>query len=117
MKTMLTLLGICVITLSSAAEKEKREGLTRIQVVGQVRAPKNMEVGPNMTADEFFKAAGANEFSTRRRLIVLRVNYIYEQGAETTVRNLELLPESRISDLHLLDGDIVCIVMKPPVGG
>ncbi len=118
MKTIIVFLVILGSTFLSAVEKNGNDGVIRIQVAGQVNAPKAMEVRPNMTAAEFYKAAGANEFSTGRRLLVLRYNYIYEQsGIETTVRNLEFLPDERIQNLHLMNGDIVCIVMKPPVGG
>ena len=118
MKTIIILQTILAFCLSITAKAESQPTKISIQVVGQVTTPKRIDVVSDMMIKDFFKAAGANEFATKRRLAILRFNELYDEhqsSFETITRTIEVPAEGRISDLHLKDGDIVCIVTKPVV--
>ncbi len=121
MKIWTTILACCValVCLDAARAQDKHEAAVSIQVAGYVSKPKQVRVDVNITIAGFFKLAGANEFSDGRRLVIVRHEWHYAEAdakSETTARELVVNHDAKVSSLGLKNGDVVCFVMRRPVG-
>lgn len=115
--------ALVVMTFSSVLAKDEQAGAVKIQIVGEVVEPKNLEIKTDKAIEELFREAKATEFATKIRVVVIRFEHVYHDGPDgiiagsnTITRDLKIDRSAPISSLDLKNGDIVCVVTKPPVG-
>ena len=111
-----------ILACISATAGDKND-LTAVQIVGPgLQAPGIVTVGEKATVSEVIDKAKPTPFASRMRLVIIRIENIYEyagdhriSGSDRRFIDVRIDPKMRFRDLPLKKGDILYVPERRPV--